>query len=110
MQVSAEEGTKFTSKHKRVTQVIPYQKQGKSLRPPERFSSNTNNLRSGTNSVVSAVQVTGADQVNLPTKLRSRRKKALILKQWKAPENTGNDRLNTFSHALHNRALDLKVE
>lgn len=107
-EVLAEEGTKFTSKHKRVTQVIPYQKQGKSLRPPERFSSNTNNLRGGSNSVVSAVQVTGADQVNMPTKLRSRRKKALILKEWKAPENAGNDRLNTFSHALHNRALDLK--
>lgn len=107
-EVSAEDGIKFSSKPKRFTQVTPVQKQGKSLKPPERFPTNTNNLRSGPNSVVSAAQVSSADQVNLPTKLRSRRKKSLTPKEWKAPENIGIERLNNFSHALHSRALDLK--
>ncbi|KAF9603630.1 hypothetical protein IFM89_037143 [Coptis chinensis] len=68
----------------------------------ERSSSNTNSLRLGTSSAVSNVQVSS------PTRLRSRRKKALMRFELKSPENIGNDRPNNFSQSLHNRALDLK--
>ncbi|KAF5184492.1 Always early [Thalictrum thalictroides] len=109
-EVPAEEEKKSMSKTKRIVQIAnaPIQKQVRSVRPPERSSSNANLLRIGTNSAVSAVQVSSANQVNLPTKLRSRRKKSLIRKELKSPENIGNDRSNKFSHALHNKALDLK--
>ncbi|PIA61564.1 hypothetical protein AQUCO_00300823v1 [Aquilegia coerulea] len=109
-ELPAEEEKKSTSKSKRIVQIAnaPIQKQGRSVRPPERTSSIANSLRIGTNPAVSVVQVSSANQVNLPTKLRSRRKKSLVRKELKSPENIGNDRSNKFSHALHNKALDLK--
>ncbi|KAF9607399.1 hypothetical protein IFM89_034632 [Coptis chinensis] len=104
----SEEEKKSISKIKRIGQIATVQKQAKSLKPPERSSSNTNSLRLGTSSAVSNVQVSSANQVSLPTRLRSRRKKALMRFELKSPENIGNDRPNNFSQSLHNRALDLK--
>ncbi|KAF9607392.1 hypothetical protein IFM89_034625 [Coptis chinensis] len=104
----SEEEKKSISKIKRIGQIATVQKQAKSLKPSERSSSNTNSLRLGTSSAVSNVQVSSANQVSLPTRLRSRRKKALMRFELKSPENIGNDRPNNFSQSLHNRALDLK--
>ncbi|KAF9590988.1 hypothetical protein IFM89_000533 [Coptis chinensis] len=86
-----EEEKKSISKIKRIGQIATVQKQAKSLKPPERSSSNTNSLRLGTSSAVSNVQVSSANQVSLPTRLRSRRKKALMRFELKSPENIGNE-------------------
>ncbi|KAL5701129.1 hypothetical protein ACHQM5_026501 [Ranunculus cassubicifolius] len=104
----AEEGKKTGSRSKRIGQIALIQKQGKSIRPLERSSSNAPSMRIETSSAVSAVQLPNANPVTLPTKLRSRRKKALFQKEWKAPEKITMDRPSNISHAPHSRALDLK--
>ncbi|KAF8387887.1 hypothetical protein HHK36_026549 [Tetracentron sinense] len=111
-EASAEEGKKSLSKGKRTSQIASLSKQGKSVRLPERSSSTTDQRRAGNDSAVSTVLVPTVNQVNLPTKLRSRRKmdpqKPLLPKELKSSENIVNDRLNKYSSSLHDRALSLK--
>lgn len=98
------------TKSKRSNQVGLLLKQGKSARPPE-HSFGTDPRRSGTNSTI---QVPTVKSVNLPTKLRSRRKndlqKALIRKELKSSENIGNDQPTKYLPSLHDRTRDLKVK
>ncbi|OVA06495.1 SANT/Myb domain [Macleaya cordata] len=111
-EVVAEDGKKSMVKAKRVGLVASLPKQGKSFKPPERSSSSTDPLRPGTDSALSTVQVPTMNQVNLPTKVRSRRKmdlqKAMVRKEKNSPEDIGNDRPNKHFSSLHDGTLDLK--
>ncbi|KAL6971312.1 hypothetical protein U1Q18_030990 [Sarracenia purpurea var. burkii] len=69
-----EAGKKLTSKGKRSTSQ---KKQGKSVRHPEPSSSSADLRGEKDDSALSTVQVPVANQVNLPTKVRSRRKMEL---------------------------------
>ncbi|XP_077218287.1 protein ALWAYS EARLY 3-like isoform X2 [Tasmannia lanceolata] len=110
-EVSAEEGRKPMSKEKRVNQIVPSPKQGKPVRPAER-SSCTDLGRTGIDLAESNVQASTTIQVNLPTKLRSRRKKGLQKtldrKELRPFENVGSERPNRFPHSVYDRALDFK--
>ncbi|XP_010243547.1 PREDICTED: protein ALWAYS EARLY 3-like isoform X2 [Nelumbo nucifera] len=110
-EVSAEEEKKPMTKGKRTNQVNMLPKQRKSVKTLERSSSSTNQ-QGGNDSAVSTIEVAPVNQVSLPTKLRSRRKicipKALIPKELRSSESSGNDQLNRYASSLHDKALDLK--
>nr|DAD33388.1 TPA_asm: hypothetical protein HUJ06_012239 [Nelumbo nucifera] len=107
-----EEGKKSVTKGKRTNQSTLLPKHGKLVKPSERSSSSTDQPRAETESAVSMIQVQPADQVNLPTKLRSRRKinlpKSFISKELKSSDSSGKDRPNMYSLSLHDKTLDFK--
>ncbi|KAL6532247.1 hypothetical protein OROGR_014217 [Orobanche gracilis] len=74
-------------------------------------SSNADIRKEGSDSAQSAVQVPVANQVNLPTKLRSRRKmnlKKLVQKDLKFPEKIPNEQSNLPVGSLHDTAINHK--
>lgn len=108
-EVSADDGNKNKGKH--VSQIGSLPKQGKSVGLLE-CTSSTYQGRTGVNLAVSTVQVSPINQVNLPTKLRSRRKmdipKVLKQKHLRSSESAGNEQPDRYSLSLHNRAVDFK--
>ncbi|XP_077241603.1 protein ALWAYS EARLY 3-like [Tasmannia lanceolata] len=110
-EVSAEEDRGSMSKEKCFNQILQLSEQGKPVRPPERsFSADLG--RRGNDLAESTVEASTINQINLPTKLRSRRKmdlqKALDWKELRPSENLGNERPNRYSHSIHDREVDLK--
>lgn len=75
-------------------------------------SSGADLRKEGSDSAQSATQVP-VDQVNLPTKVRSRRKmnpkKALVQKDLKLSEKNSNDESNLSSGSLHDTTFRFKV-
>lgn len=75
-------------------------------------SSGADLLKEGSDSAQSATQVP-VDQVNLPTKIRSRRKmnlkKPLVKKDLKFSEKISNDESNPSHGSLHDTAPRFKV-
>ncbi|XP_043707298.1 protein ALWAYS EARLY 2-like isoform X2 [Telopea speciosissima] len=100
----AEEGKKSISKAKRTNQIALPPKQGKLVRPAE-SSSGTEAQKTGADSAASSGQVPTVNPVNLPTKVRSRRK---MQKELKSSESVGNDQPTKYALPLHDKALDLK--
>ncbi|XP_042518466.1 protein ALWAYS EARLY 2-like [Macadamia integrifolia] len=100
----AEEGKKSISKAKRTNQIAPPPKQGKLVRPAE-CSSGTEAQKMGADSAASSGQMATVNPVNLPTKVRSRRK---MQKELKSSESAGNDQPTKYALPLHDKALDLK--
>ncbi|KAK9289126.1 hypothetical protein L1049_017599 [Liquidambar formosana] len=100
------------SKGKRSPHNGAHTKQGKSVKPSERSSSSTDHRREGNDSAISTVHVPSANQLKLPTKVRSRRKmdiqKPLNQKDVKTVESTVKDQPKVPIPSLHERALDLK--
>ncbi|XP_038991663.1 protein ALWAYS EARLY 3-like isoform X2 [Hibiscus syriacus] len=91
---------------------IGHPKQGKSLRPPEHASSSTDLGRDLNNSAPSTIQVSSVNQVNLPTKVRSKRKmgsqKPAIRKDIKSSDNIVKDKISAPVMSFHGGALNLK--
>ncbi|KAE8726364.1 Always early, putative isoform 3 [Hibiscus syriacus] len=91
---------------------IGHPKQGKSLRPPEHASSSTNKGRDLNNSAPSTIQVSSVNQVNLPTKVRSKRKmdaqKPAIRKDIQSSDNIVKGKTSVQVTLFHDRALNLK--
>ncbi|KAK3038983.1 hypothetical protein RJ639_027468 [Escallonia herrerae] len=79
---------------------------------PEASSSSTDPRKEESDSTLSTIQVPRESQVNLPTKVRNRRKanleKPQILKDLKAPEKIARDQLKVPFPSLHGKAFDLK--
>ncbi|KAL0388759.1 UNVERIFIED_CONTAM: protein ALWAYS EARLY 3 [Sesamum radiatum] len=75
-------------------------------------SSSADLRKEGSDSAQSAIQVPVANQVNLPTKVRSRRKmnlkKPQIQKYLKFPDKISDDQSNLPFGSLHNTAFNLK--
>lgn len=99
-----EEGKKIVSKGKR-SHNAPHPKQGKLFKPLEGVSSNTDQEREKV-SALSTAKVS-INQVNLPTKVRSKRKKLVIEKDIKS-ENTVNRKSNAPTPSLHQNSVNLK--
>ncbi|KAK1319698.1 Protein ALWAYS EARLY 2 [Acorus calamus] len=74
---ASEDGKKCSSKSKRSNQIIPPMKQGKSIRVPEQSSLRIDLEKATTEIADSTAQVPVKNQVNLPTKYKSRRKRDL---------------------------------
>ncbi|XP_030974090.1 protein ALWAYS EARLY 3 isoform X1 [Quercus lobata] len=87
-------------------------KQGRVVKPKERTPLSTDLRGEGNDSALPTVQVTSADQVNLPTKARSRRKvdlqKPVIQNDSKSSENILNDHPSIQILSSHDRVLSLK--
>ncbi|XP_052881896.1 protein ALWAYS EARLY 3 isoform X3 [Gossypium arboreum] len=87
-------------------------KQGKFVRPPEHASSSTDQGRDLNNSAPSTIQVSSVNQVNLPTKIRSKRKtdvrKPAIRKGIKSSDNIVKGKISGPVTLFHDGALDLK--
>ncbi|KAK4425827.1 protein ALWAYS EARLY 3 [Sesamum alatum] len=75
-------------------------------------SSSADLRKEGSDSAQSAIQVPVANQVNLPTKVRSRRKmnlkKPQIQKDLKFPDKISDDQSNLPFGSLHNTSFNLK--
>ncbi|KAK6254539.1 hypothetical protein SCA6_015844 [Theobroma cacao] len=101
----------FPSKGKRSNNVA-HSKQGKSVRPPEHRSSSTDHGRDLNNSTPSTIQVSPVNQVNLPTKVRSKRKidaqKQVIGKDIKSSDGIVKGKFSVPVSLFHDRALNLK--
>ncbi|KAL4311611.1 hypothetical protein GQ457_01G030910 [Hibiscus cannabinus] len=108
---ASDEVKNLLSKGKR-SNNIGHPKQGKSLRPPEHASSSTDQGRDLNNSALSTIQVSSVNQVNLPTKVRSKRKmdaqKPAIRKDIKSSDNFVKGKTNVPVTLFHDRALNLK--
>ncbi|KAJ4967952.1 hypothetical protein NE237_014653 [Protea cynaroides] len=100
----AEEGKKSISKAKRTIQIGLPPKQGKLIRSAE-CSSGTETQKTGADSAASSGQVPTVNPVNLPTKVRSRRK---MPKELNSSESVRNDQPAKYAPPLHDKALDLK--
>ncbi|KAI8002837.1 Protein ALWAYS EARLY 3 [Camellia lanceoleosa] len=104
-------GKKLISKGKRSCYSNSQQKQGKLVRHSEHSSSSTDLRGEKDDSALSTVQVPMANQVNLPTKVRSRRKMELQkpqnLKDLKFSE-LNDHKLNLPIPSFHDGALNLK--
>ncbi|XVF38683.1 hypothetical protein REPUB_Repub20aG0123000 [Reevesia pubescens] len=107
---ASDEVKNLPSKGKRSNSVA-HPKQGKSVRPPERMSSSTDYGRDLNNSAPSTIQVSSVNQVNLPTKVRSKRKmdarKPAIGKDIKPSDSTIKGKFSV-PVIFHDRALNLK--
>lgn len=101
------------SKGKRSSHSASHPKQGKLVKPPERCSSSTETRREENYLVVPA-QVSSANQVHLPTKVRSRRKmdtqKPSFQKDLRFAENYVNDQPIIPIPSVQDRARTLKVK
>ncbi|PPR81368.1 hypothetical protein GOBAR_AA39342 [Gossypium barbadense] len=90
----------------------PNIEQGKFVRPPEHASSSTDQGRDLNNSAPSTIQVSSVNQVNLPTKIRSKRKtdvrKPAIRKGIKSSDNIVKGKISGPVTLFHDGALDLK--
>ncbi|GMJ02051.1 ARABIDOPSIS THALIANA ALWAYS EARLY 3, ALWAYS EARLY 3 [Hibiscus trionum] len=108
---ASDEVKNLLSKGKR-SNNIGHPKQGKSLRPPEHASSSTDQGRDLNNSALSTIQVSSANQVDLPTKVTSKRKmdarKPAIRKDIKSSYNTVKGKIRKPVKLFRNRALSLK--
>uniref|UniRef100_A0A5B6Z075 SANT domain-containing protein n=1 Tax=Davidia involucrata TaxID=16924 RepID=A0A5B6Z075_DAVIN len=102
-------GKKSISKGKRSSYNVSQQKQGKLVKQSEHSSSSTD-PRKGEDSAVSTVPVHVANQPNLPTKVRSRRKMdlPLMLKDLKFSDEILNDEPNVPILSVHERELKFK--
>lgn len=102
------------SKGKRSSHGASQPKQGKLVKPPERCSSSTEARREENHLVVPAAQVSSANQVHLPTRVRSKRKvdtqKPSCQKDLRFAENYVNDQPMVPSPAVQDRAHTLKVK
>lgn len=89
-------------------------KNAKSVRTPERSSSTADHVKEENDSPPSTMQVQSMNQVNLPTKVRSKRKmdipKPLIQKDQKHSENIAKDQSNTLVPTLYDSTLSSKVD
>lgn len=76
-------------------------------------SSSADLRKEGSDSAQSGIQVPVINQVNLPTKVRSRRKmdlkKPLVQKDLKFPEKISNDESNPPFGLLHDTSFKFKV-
>lgn len=101
------------SKGKRSSHNTTQSKAGKMVKPTEHTSSSTDLGRERNDSALSTLQVSSADQVKPPTKVRSRRKmdvqKPVLQNDSKSSGNMLNEHPNIPSPSLHERALALKV-
>lgn len=101
----------LVSKGKRSNNVA-HPKQGKSARPPERTSSSADHTTDLNSSAPSTIQVSPVNPVNLPTKIRSKRKmdaqKPAIGKDMKS-SNITKGKTSAPVMLFHDRALNLKV-
>ncbi|CAK9159737.1 unnamed protein product [Ilex paraguariensis] len=101
-------GKKSVSKGKRSSQSAS----PKLIKHPEN-SSSTDRRREGSDSALSSVQVSVANQVNLPTKVRSRRKidlqKPKMLKDLKFSDKIMKDQPSVPFPLLHDKTLNLKA-
>ena len=83
------------------------------MRPPEHMSSSTDHGRDLNNSAPSTIQVSSVNQVNLPTKVRSKRKmdaqKPAIGKDIKSSDNIVKGKFSVPVMLFHDRALNQKV-
>ncbi|XP_024958480.1 protein ALWAYS EARLY 3 isoform X2 [Citrus sinensis] len=108
---ATEELKKFISKGKRSLSASQ-SKHGKLVKPPEHTSS-TDHEKEGNNSASSTALVRTANQVNLPTKVRSRRKmnrrKLLIERDKMSSEDILNDHNRTNS-SFFDRAIKQKEQ
>lgn len=108
---ATDEGKKPVSKGKRSSHSASHPKQGKLVKPPERCSSSTETRREENYLVVPA-QVSSANQVHLPTKVRSRRKmdtqKPSFQKDLRFAENYVNDQPIIPIPSVQDRARTLK--
>ncbi|XP_022740959.1 protein ALWAYS EARLY 3-like isoform X2 [Durio zibethinus] len=108
---ASDEVKNLQSKGKRSNNVA-HSKQGKSVRPPEHTSSSTDHGRDLKNSAPSTIQVSSVNQVNLPTKVRSKRKmnaqKPVIGKDIKSSDNIVKGKFSVPVMLFHDRALNLK--
>ncbi|KAJ0035662.1 hypothetical protein Pint_24565 [Pistacia integerrima] len=107
---ATDELKKFVSKGKRThSSVQP--KQGKLVKPPERTSS-TGQKKELNNSGPSSTQVISTSKINVPTKVRSRRKntpqKLLIEKHSKSSEDLLNGQSYKAVPSLNEKTLKLK--
>ena len=100
------------SKGKRSSHGASQPKQGKLVKPPERCSSSTEPRREENHLVVPA-QVSSANQVHLPTRVRSKRKmdaqKSSFQKDMRFAENYVNDQ-PMVSIPVVDRARTVKVK
>ncbi|KAA3485308.1 protein ALWAYS EARLY 3 isoform X2 [Gossypium australe] len=91
---------------------VGHPKQGKFVRPPEHASSSTDQGRDLNNSAPSTIQVSSVNQVNLPTKIRSKRKtdvrKPAIRKGMKSSDNIVKGKISGPVTLFHDGVLDLK--
>ncbi|MBA0681579.1 hypothetical protein Goari_023375, partial [Gossypium aridum] len=91
---------------------VGHPKQGKFVRPPEHASSSTDQGRDLNNSAPSTIQVSSVNQVNLPTKIRSKRKtdvrEPAIRKGIKSSDNIVKGKISGPVTLFHDGALDLK--
>ncbi|KAE8714429.1 Always early, putative isoform 3 [Hibiscus syriacus] len=105
------EAKNLLSKGKR-SNNIGHPKQGKPLRPPEHASSSSDKGRDLNNSAPSTIQVSSVNQVNLPTKVRSKRKmdaqKPAIRKDIQSSDNIVKGKTSVPVTLFHDRALNLK--
>ncbi|XVE65643.1 hypothetical protein DITRI_Ditri08aG0016500 [Diplodiscus trichospermus] len=108
---ASDEVKNLLNKGKRSNNAVP-PKQGKSVRTPERTSSSTDHGRDLNNSASSTIQVSSVNQVNLPTKVRSKRKmdaqKPAIGKDVKSSDNTVKGKFSVPVMLSNDRALTLK--
>ncbi|KAK1278646.1 Protein ALWAYS EARLY 2 [Acorus gramineus] len=111
---ASEDSKKCSSKSKRLNQIIPPMKQGKSIRVPEQSSSRIDLEKATTEIADSTAQVPVKNQVNLPTQYRSRRKrdlqKALSSKDIKLSQNIVNVHPNKYLHQVLDQGALLKGE
>ncbi|XP_059445242.1 protein ALWAYS EARLY 3 isoform X2 [Corylus avellana] len=100
------------SKGKRSSHNATQPKPGKMVKPTEHTSSSTDLRREGNDSALSTLQVSSADQVKLPTKVRSRRKmdvqKLLIQNDSKSSESIFNEHPKIPIPSPDDRAVSLK--
>ncbi|KAL0414702.1 UNVERIFIED_CONTAM: protein ALWAYS EARLY 3 [Sesamum radiatum] len=100
-------GKKLTTKTKKSAQSS-----SPKLMKIDENSSSADLRKEGSDSAQSAIQVPVANQVNLPTKVRSRRKmnlkKPQIQKDLKFPDKISDDQSNLPFGSLHNTAFNLK--
>ncbi|XP_057485696.1 protein ALWAYS EARLY 3-like isoform X1 [Actinidia eriantha] len=105
-------GKKILNKGKRSSYSTLQQKQGKSVGHLEHSASSTNPREGKDDSALSTVQIPIANQVNLPTKVRSRRKMELHkpqnLKDFKISNKFSNHHYNLPIPSVHDGALNLK--
>ncbi|XVF28360.1 hypothetical protein REPUB_Repub15cG0023000 [Reevesia pubescens] len=91
---------------------VAHPKQVKSVRPPEHTSSSTDHRRDLNNSAPSTIQVSSVNQVNLPTKVRSKRKmdahKPTIGKDLKSSDNIIKGKSSVPAMLFQDRVLNLK--
>lgn len=107
---ASDEVKNLVSKGKRSNNVA-HPKQGKSARPPERTSSSADHTTDLNSSAPSTIQVSPVNPVNLPTKIRSKRKmdaqKPAIGKDMKS-SNITKGKTSAPVMLFHDRALNLK--